>query len=279
MGKNIKIIYFSGTGNTKMVAEMIGESLRKKSYSVSVISLKEAIAGENDWEHCVLGFGYPVYAIQYPEVFDELLAKLPVFSKKVPAFIFSTKGTYDGDSRALLARELAKKNIVTFATETFKCPNNCFVNLLGEKRLHSVIGVFDEKLEEKVEMFSDAIQQGIENHFKDKKKVRGVNPFFRLVSPVLKGVEHQVFKKFSVDESACGGCGLCAKNCPAGRIHMEDGIVRYDAKACMGCMRCVSDCPKGAITFAGKLHGRKIYSREFRAACKKEAGLMYYSGN
>lgn len=68
MGKNIRIIYFSGTGNTKMVAEMIGESLRKKSYSVSVISLKEAIAGENDWEHCVLGFGYPVKRLSCGEI-------------------------------------------------------------------------------------------------------------------------------------------------------------------------------------------------------------------
>ena len=272
MKKEIRILYFSGTGNTKMVAERIGNCLLEKGYPVTLLSLEEAVSKERSWENCILGFGFPVYAIQYPEIFDALIEKLPVFSNAVPAFIFSTKGTYDGDSRALLAKNLRKKNVISFASATFKCPNNCFVNILGEKRFHNVFGIFDRNMEEKIRIFSEDIVKGLEEHFKGRKS-KHVNPVFRIVSPVLKGIERQVFKSFTVDENACAGCGACERNCPAGRIRMEAGMVKYDPKPCMGCMRCVSDCPKGAISFGGFLNGRGIYTKKYRSACRKEANL------
>lgn len=46
-------------------------------------------------------------------------------------------------------------------------------------------------------------------------------------------------------EKGCTGCGLCARNCPAQAISMED-LRTADSKKCISCMRCVAQCPESA---------------------------------
>ena len=48
-------------------------------------------------------------------------------------------------------------------------------------------------------------------------------------------------------KSNCGGCGHCAKNCPAGAIAMKDGLPEIDYTKCVGCRVCVQKCPRKCI--------------------------------
>lgn len=45
----------------------------------------------------------------------------------------------------------------------------------------------------------------------------------------------------------CAGCSLCAHNCQAGAIEVQNGISRIDSKKCIGCGRCVQNCPHQAL--------------------------------
>ena len=62
---DIKLIYFSQTGNTRSVASAMGDALLDKGHVVKVISFKEM--SPNEVSECdLLGIGTPCYSSQAP---------------------------------------------------------------------------------------------------------------------------------------------------------------------------------------------------------------------
>ncbi len=50
-----------------------------------------------------------------------------------------------------------------------------------------------------------------------------------------------------VDKDRCIGCGLCARECPAGAITMKNGKAEINMDKCTRCKKCHEICPQNAI--------------------------------
>ena len=70
-------------------------------------------------------------------------------------------------------------------------------------------------------------------------------------------------------DNRCTGCGLCAENCPAEAISL-DNLKTADSSKCISCMRCVEECPasarkvNGAMVSAAALAIKKACSERKR---------------
>ena len=62
--------------------------------------------------------------------------------------------------------------------------------------------------------------------------------------------------QYKIDPDKCVGCGMCARNCPAGCIEQTDYIApnhklasyKIDPEKCVKCGLCMSNCKLNAIT-------------------------------
>ena len=50
----------------------------------------------------------------------------------------------------------------------------------------------------------------------------------------------------TIDREKCIGCGLCERDCPAGKIRVEEGKAVWKPD-CIQCGHCVAVCPRMAV--------------------------------
>ncbi|MCD6350946.1 MAG: 4Fe-4S binding protein [Armatimonadetes bacterium] len=55
--------------------------------------------------------------------------------------------------------------------------------------------------------------------------------------------------KWSLDESQCVGCAICADVCPEGALSLaaDELLPVWRADLCTACRQCAEQCPTGAI--------------------------------
>ncbi len=62
---------------------------------------------------------------------------------------------------------------------------------------------------------------------------------------------------FTVDETLCTSCGLCAQDCPFGMIQLHPTRVEHP-ESCLRCQHCLAICPTGALSMEGRKPGDSL---------------------
>ena len=114
------IYYFSGTGNSLVVAQDITRGLGQ---AAELVPMVKALARSNQSDYDVVGFVYPVYMFGLPRIVVDFLKKIEIISN---AYVFSvaTFGGLQGRPHSLAKEILGKRGIDLSAGFSVLMPGN-----------------------------------------------------------------------------------------------------------------------------------------------------------
>lgn len=236
------IFYFSGTGNTDIITNLITEHLEKKNAIVSAYRIETILKEGIDYniENIdIIGIGYPVHAFDAPSIIHNFIESLPSGNGK-KLFIYKTAADpiLKGGSNAKLKEKLEEKGFEVVYEELFIMPSNVFLRYSDE-----VIKKLYEHSKEKARKFATSITRQKTKHQENTKIMKFCTKVF---GDLEKFGARRFGKSLYVDEN-CIHCGKCIKNCPVSNITLDSNDDIVFKNNCMLCMRCIYICPARAI--------------------------------
>lgn len=242
--KKIGIFYFSGTGNTELVADIIRNKFAELDCMVDLIRMEDIRkAGLYLYpdQYDYLGIGCPVIGFGTPRLAAEFIRDLPASDGK-KTFLFRTAGgvaPVNYNASKPIIRKLEKKGYHVEYERIFSISSNWVVKF--EDMIAQQLYVATKR---KAELMCMEILNGKQRILRTGIRLRILMGMVRTIST---GGLRFMGKDLFTDRS-CTHCGLCIKNCPASNICERDGKIRF-GNSCSSCMRCIYSCPHGAIRF------------------------------
>ena len=247
---NFALLYFSGTGNTKWLAETLSHHL-SSHVDIDLFNIEDHFDFDHhQYDKFILA--HPVYGAHVPRFVIERVDDLIPGNKKLT--VITTYGYvnalgYFAEKKALGREIEAYYNLKMFnniSTPKMKVPIKDLDSRLKSK----------EKLDAKVKEIAEYIVDG-------KDRIEGIGPQLIVGIRIRKMFEEDLrnfYQTLGVDPDRCTRCNLCVKECPTHAITEKDAKYTFDAR-CTTCTRCYNICPVQAITIDGKYADPDVYTR------------------
>ena len=232
------IYYFSGTGNSKYVAQRIAEALGETICDMATTDIKNT-----DFKS--LGFVMPVYYWGIPNIVLDFLKDFRIDGKPYVYLVFTCGGS-TGAAGKMFEKALGRKTDAQFSVVMPDTWTPMF-DVSDKAKMKSILDAAEPKIDEIIAKIKSKAQGNFNRH-------KGFTLLTPLVYPSYK---RQTTLNFTVSED-CIGCRLCEKLCPSNIISMKNGKPVWTAEKCAFCLGCLHRCPKFAIQFGGKTkkHGQ-----------------------
>ena len=237
------IYYFSGTGNSKWVAEQIASRTDDIAANITERSAVPSIDNQT------IGIVFPIYAWGAPEPVLDFLKNL--VGKPTFTFGVCTCGADAGDAMKKLCGLFPLNSSYSVAM-----PSNYIMG--ADLESNDVIVSKIVKAQEKLKTIEAQIiskqsvvdvNKGNLPWIKSNLANLGFNKFARSTKP------------FYVTDK-CTSCRQCAQSCPANTIRIVDGKPQWSEK-CYQCTACINLCPEKAIEYGKATPTRGRY--QFKA--------------
>ena len=244
------IFYFSGTGNSKYLAETFADEMNAQCHSIEEDVDFEALISENE----TVAFCYPIYVSRVPRIMRDFAIRHTDGLKNKNVIIFCTQQYFSGDGARSFAALFPKNHINVIYAEHFFMPSNVGNILLWPMASDKGAERSVLRAKRKMKTVCGDIKNG-------KIKKRGFNIISQALGLMqgafLSFVEQKANKHIGITKD-CTNCGVCVKICPMNNLIQENGRTAHKHD-CTMCYRCVNNCPHKAITavFHGKV--RKQY--------------------
>lgn len=240
------IAYFSGTGNSRGVAERLARATADRLCAVTWTTAGNVRLSDGER----LGLVFPVYGWGLPNVMLAFVRRLHIEASATPyIYMVCTCGDDIGRTDRLLARELRRRGLQLDSAWSVVMPNTYTAlpgfdvdapELEGEK-----LTAADSRLTLIVRRVA-ARETGV---FDVKP---GPTPWLK--SYVLRLLFNGLFvtdRRLKCDAARCVGCRRCEAVCPVGNIRAKENGNPEWLKHCTGCLACYHACPKHCILCGG----------------------------
>ena len=246
------ILYFTGTGNSRYLAECIAGRLSMPVYDLNACIKTANTEPVKTGRDVVLVT--PTYTWRIPRLVTEWLKNAELIGAERIWFVMNC-GSEIGNA-AEYNRQLAdEKRLQYMGTAHIIMPENyiamfnaptadkaCEIVSEAEPSLNNVIACIEsgQKLSAPRNSVYDRFMSGT------------VNPiFYRFIVKA---------RAFRVKDS-CIGCGICEAQCPLNNISLKDGKPVWGDN-CTHCMACICYCPKETIEYGKRSKGKPRYHFE-----------------
>ncbi len=251
--KTIKVLYFSGTGNSHQLAKMIQDH----SHIPTIINSIENCNQDNDLPQNsseMLITIAPTHGFTIVWSLFKFLLTLPK-NKGTPAVVITTRAAWkigplflpgmSGSSNFIAGLLLLLKGYKIKGMLAIDMPSNWLVMHWG---LHPKnVEISSQNAKRKLTLFMNNIFQGNKVFFNWNNLYEFIAGVLLLrISFIYFCFARFIFAKILFAGKDCTSCNLCAKNCPvkAIKMHKARPFWRYN---CESCMRCVANCPTKTI--------------------------------
>lgn len=247
------VLYFSATGNTKLIAEKLAEWLGDESVNLLVrIKDKNYSSLHSDRPFVICS---PVYVSELPPFFSDYFRKVSLIGCR-DVYGILTNGGFSGITGAQMRRIVKQKGMEFKGYAEFKLPSNHLTNKSHAEIDEAEITKRINASLNKVEDVAEEIRRG--GCFKNRHIFLLEYLVTVPVAPVLCYF-NQGTEGFWVKDN-CISCGKCARLCPLNIIEIQSGKPIWKETRCAHCMSCIQNCPVEAIEYKDITKGRRRYS-------------------
>jgi NAD-dependent dihydropyrimidine dehydrogenase PreA subunit len=246
--KNI-IFYFTGTGNSLVVARDIAHNIEDTKIVSIVDAIKESHI-ELDYER--IGFVFPVYFSCMPKIVKLFIKKLH-FKKGQYVFGVITLSAICEIALSELSSSVHEQGGILNGEFLVNMPGN---NIIVHGSFPVIIQRWLLKKEKKKARYiSDVVRE------KSTTPIKKGDVLSRLTEKTLHKTIEEDFNKRAQNfhvTSKCTGCGICENVCPVENIKIGDLQPKW-GNNCEQCMACIQWCPNEAIEYSNKTTKRVRY--------------------
>lgn len=248
---NTVLYYFSGTGNSLVIARDLAAALGNTTLIAIPDALQTPAVGADDAPDAV-GIVFPVYAWGPPRIVADFINSRQW--NGIPyLFAVCTCGGFPGGTLTLLAQALRARGGNLKAGFSIVMPGNytALYGAIAEAKQQKMFAGARARVAEIAGLIKARRNQPVEKSFWLINLLTGF--IYKHGMPKFKTAD---VKFFVLD--TCTHCGLCVKVCPRRNIALKDGHPQWLGN-CEQCMACLQWCPVSAIQFGPSTQNRKRY--------------------
>ncbi|MFC1570629.1 pyridoxal-phosphate dependent enzyme [Candidatus Omnitrophota bacterium] len=266
--EKVLIVYYSGSGGTRILAEEMQKRLKKRFKQVDITDAEYGVP-HNMAEYNIPIFFFPCFYLKPPKPMMDFVDAMERFDTPRQGYAFVTMAAFTMNTMRIFVNKLLEKNIYTGDFAHFRAPaTDCSIILFPSNWIkfihkymvpHSLVYGYEQGIRAKMDRLAEKIAKD-----GGKKKLKLKIPPLKWYTPIMAPIQKYVFdgttaENFPLykDKTKCKGlkeCGMCINGCvqKAWTSDKDKKYGEFHPDRCRYCLRCIHHCPHNTILASGK---------------------------